>query len=38
MRDEYYFTLAVTKCLGLEECSEMVRVGPVHYNSIEEVT
>ena len=32
-----YYALAVTTRLGIEESGGMVRVGPVHYNTIEEV-
>lgn len=35
--DGNYYALAVTERLGLEESGGMVRVGPVHYNSVEEV-
>jgi len=32
-----YYALAVTERLGVEESGGMVRIGPVHYNTIEEV-
>jgi cysteine desulfurase family protein (TIGR01976 family) len=32
-----YYALAVTERLGLEESGGMVRVGPVHYNTVEEI-
>jgi cysteine desulfurase family protein (TIGR01976 family) len=35
--DGNYYALAVTERLGLEESGGMVRVGPVHYNTLEEV-
>jgi len=35
--DGNYYALAVTERLGLEESGGMVRVGAVHYNTIEEV-
>jgi selenocysteine lyase/cysteine desulfurase len=35
--DENYYALAVTERLGLEESGGMVRVGPVHYNSVDEI-
>ncbi len=35
--DGNYYALAVTERLGLEEGGGMVRVGPVHYNTVEEV-
>jgi cysteine desulfurase family protein (TIGR01976 family) len=35
--DGNYYALAVTERLGLEQSGGMVRVGPVHYNTIEEV-
>lgn len=35
--DGNYYALAVTERLGLEESGGMVRVGPVHYNTVEEV-
>ena len=35
--DGNYYALAVTTRLGLEESGGMVRVGPVHYNTIEEI-
>jgi cysteine desulfurase family protein (TIGR01976 family) len=35
--DGNYYALAVTERLGVEESGGMVRVGPVHYNTIEEV-
>ena len=35
--DGNYYALAVTDHLGLEESGGMVRVGPVHYNTVEEI-
>jgi cysteine desulfurase family protein (TIGR01976 family) len=35
--DGNYYALAVTERLGLEESGGMVRVGPVHYNTVEEL-
>jgi cysteine desulfurase family protein (TIGR01976 family) len=35
--DGNYYALQVTESLGLEESGGMVRVGPVHYNTIEEI-
>jgi cysteine desulfurase family protein (TIGR01976 family) len=35
--DGNYYALAVTERLGLEESGGMVRVGPVHYNTIDEI-
>lgn len=35
--DGNYYALAVTERLGLEESGGMVRVGAVHYNTLEEV-
>ncbi len=35
--DGNYYALEVTKRLGLEESGGMVRVGPVHYNTMEEI-
>ena len=35
--DGNYYALEVTMCLGLEESGGMVRVGPVHYNTVEEI-
>lgn len=35
--DGNYYALAVTQRLGLEEYGGMVRVGPVHYNTVEEI-
>ena len=32
-----YYALAVTERLGVEQSGGMVRVGPVHYNTIEEI-
>ena len=32
-----YYALAVTERLGVEESGGMVRIGPVHYNTIEEI-
>ena len=35
--DGNYYALAVTERLGLEQTGGMVRVGPVHYNTIDEI-
>jgi cysteine desulfurase family protein (TIGR01976 family) len=35
--DGNYYALEVTKRLGLEESGGMVRVGPVHYNTVQEI-
>ncbi len=35
--DGNYYALAVTERLGLEETGGMVRIGPVHYNTLEEI-
>ncbi len=35
--DGNYYALAVTERLGLEDRGGMVRVGPVHYNTVEEI-
>lgn len=35
--DGNYYALAVTEWLGLEESGGMVRVGPVHYNTTQEI-
>ena len=35
--DGNYYALAVTTRLGLEESGGMVRVGPAHYNTVQEV-
>jgi selenocysteine lyase/cysteine desulfurase len=35
--DGNYYALAVTERLGLENSGGMVRVGPVHYNTLEEI-
>lgn len=35
--DGNYYAISVTERLGLEETGGMVRVGPVHYNTLEEV-
>ena len=35
--DGNYYALAVTERLGLEKSGGMVRVGPVHYNTLEEI-
>jgi selenocysteine lyase/cysteine desulfurase len=35
--DGNYYALGVTERLGLEESGGMVRVGPVHYNTLEEI-
>jgi cysteine desulfurase family protein (TIGR01976 family) len=36
--DGNYYALAVTERLGVEESGGMVRIGPVHYNTLEEIT
>jgi selenocysteine lyase/cysteine desulfurase len=36
--DGNYYALEVTKRLGLEDSGGMVRVGPVHYNTLEEIS
>jgi selenocysteine lyase/cysteine desulfurase len=36
--DGNYYALAVTERLGLEDTGGMVRVGPVHYNTLEEIS
>jgi len=36
--DGNYYALGVTEHLGLEEHGGMVRVGPVHYNTLKEIT
>ncbi len=35
--DGNYYALAVTERLGLEDTGGMVRVGPVHYNTVDEI-
>jgi selenocysteine lyase/cysteine desulfurase len=35
--DGNYYAISVTERLGLEDKGGMVRVGPVHYNTVEEV-
>jgi selenocysteine lyase/cysteine desulfurase len=35
--DGNYYALAVTERLGLEASGGMVRVGPAHYNTVEEI-
>jgi len=35
--DGNYYALEVTKRLGLEESGGMARVGPGHYNTLEEI-
>jgi cysteine desulfurase family protein (TIGR01976 family) len=35
--DGNYYALAVTERLGLEESGGMVRIGPVHYNTLDEI-
>jgi len=37
MWDGIYYALEVTTRLGLEDSGGMVRVGPVHYNTPEEI-
>ena len=36
--DGNYYALAVTERLGIEEIGGMVRVGAVHYNTLDEVS
>ncbi len=36
--DGNYYALAVTERLGVEDSGGMVRVGPVHYNTVQEIT
>jgi cysteine desulfurase family protein (TIGR01976 family) len=36
--DGNYYALAVTERLGVEESGGMVRIGPVHYNTLDEIT
>ena len=36
--DGNYYALAVMERLGLEDSGGMVRVGPVHYNTVEEIS
>jgi selenocysteine lyase/cysteine desulfurase len=35
--DGNYYALAITERLGLEESGGMLRVGAVHYNTVEEI-
>lgn len=35
--DGNYYALAVTERLGVEDSGGMVRIGPVHYNSLDEI-
>jgi selenocysteine lyase/cysteine desulfurase len=35
--DGNYYAISVTESLGLEDSGGMVRVGPVHYNTVEEI-
>jgi selenocysteine lyase/cysteine desulfurase len=35
--DGNYYALAVTERLGVEETGGMVRVGAVHYNTLDEI-
>ncbi len=35
--DGNYYAISVTEALGVEESGGMVRVGPVHYNTLEEI-
>jgi selenocysteine lyase/cysteine desulfurase len=35
--DGNYYAFSVTERLGLEDSGGMVRVGPVHYNTVEEI-
>lgn len=36
--DGNYYALVVTERLGVERSGGMVRVGPVHYNTVEEIS
>ena len=36
--DGHYYAVAVTERLGLQDHGGTVRVGPAHYNTIDEVT
>ena len=35
--DGNYYALSVTESLGVEDTGGMVRIGPVHYNTVEEI-
>jgi selenocysteine lyase/cysteine desulfurase len=35
--DGNYYACSVTESLGIEESGGMVRVGPVHYNTVDEI-
>ncbi len=35
--DGNYYALAVTERLGVEDSGGMVRIGPVHYNTLDEI-
>ena len=35
--DGNYYAIAVTERLGIEDSGGMLRVGPVHYNTVEEI-
>jgi selenocysteine lyase/cysteine desulfurase len=35
--DGHYYAISVTESLGIEDSGGMVRVGPVHYNTVEEI-
>jgi selenocysteine lyase/cysteine desulfurase len=35
--DGNYYAISVTESLGIEDSGGMVRVGPVHYNTVEEI-
>ncbi len=37
MRDGNHYSVTVTERLGLEDKGGMLRVGPVHYNTLEEI-
>ena len=37
MWDGNYYALEVTTRLGLEDSGGIVRVGPVHYNTLDEI-
>jgi selenocysteine lyase/cysteine desulfurase len=36
--DGNYYALGVTERLGLEDRGGMVRIGPVHYNTLDEIS
>jgi selenocysteine lyase/cysteine desulfurase len=35
--DGNYYALEITERLGLEQSGGMLRIGPVHYNTVKEV-